>query len=356
MRMRRRQIPPGRIEQAVKWGILCNNKNNFDEDQQRELHKWVCKSEMNLVALIEVLTIDGRADAIELPERSIDPAGSMAVNSSDAAGHDTSPSPSCGGPVPPMLPPLPMSRRGLLGALVGTGGLVAAGAGVRVMIGMSEALRDGHVRRVSLDGAVMFVSRHTKFHIENTTSQQIVHISRGLIALHKRARSQRPVLLATPLGNVLVAAGEFVTLVEDTLIATVRSGRILFLDSAEPSEAGIVVDPGQRLTVRSGSTRVEPVAAVDVDSEFTWTDGVFFADNDRIGDVVTKLNRFSEVHIQPSPTVANMIVGHQRIVISRPREFVRAIVDEWDLVTHESDNRMLIFSAGETSARPRNSK
>lgn len=341
MRLRPKKMGSGPIGRALRWLIERNRQG--DGAQRADLHLQA-DDPMNIAAAIEVSVLDKRLDGLERPESSDERASSNVASSPDATSGKPPRSPS-GDMPPPIFSPWSPSRRAALRSL-GFGAVgVAVLADFRVLIGMSDFLRDGSVKRVSLDGALLHAPRNTLFQVVHTAGWQVIYLS-GLAVIQVFSVSQRPILVVTKLGQIVATSAQFEVLAEDMLDVSVRRGQVRVVPAGNDG-TDYLVGAGKRVLVRgAGSARVESIASAEVDRKFNWTSGQLSSEFERVGDVAKRLNRFNVLQLRPSREVASLAVGQYHGKVNEPYDFVE-LLEGRGLKTRRRGNDIFIFKSEE---------
>lgn len=110
-------------------------------------------------------------------------------------------------------------------------------------------------------------------------------------------------------------------------ITTVSEGevRVVAPAGADPI-TGTSVRTGEELRVAAGSSRAEPVIAVDAERTISWSAGWLEFKGETVGEAVSTFNRFSDVRIEiTQPELSSEQMKYYRFEIDQPLAFSIAI-------------------------------
>jgi transmembrane sensor len=202
------------------------------------------------------------------------------------------------------------------------------------------------VLQVSLRDGLMHAARHTAFGLHPNKQADTVFLHSGLAAFHLWRNAAAPTHVTTTLGEIFAAAARFYVLILDSLVEiTVAEGRVRVRSSLLNAEE-VVVNAGQKLTLRPGGVLVQPIGLTHAERGFAWTKGYFDFDGETLGEAAAAFNRFNDLQIVLTPKAAGLVVASSRSPLNNPERFVRRVAKELQLEVRLEGRRLQIFERG----------
>lgn len=232
-------------------------------------------------------------------------------------------------------------------------GLLAAGVIIQYSLKSSVATTVGEQRTLALDdGTRIELNTDTRLRVDYDQHQRTIILHSGE-AYFQVAHDHRPFVVLAGERKILALATTFTVRREEeqpsdeAVTVTLIEGRVAVApaNSDSPSDAGpnasaTVLNPGQRLRIRSHTrATIEPVS---IDKATGWMRGQLIFDHTPLREAAAELSRYNKVKIiVASPTAAEIPIGGV-FRISDSRSFARAVAASHDLkITSRGDELIL---------------
>ncbi|GFE83688.1 hypothetical protein GCM10011487_56880 [Steroidobacter agaridevorans] len=342
-----------RMEQAARWFILRRDDEIGGKLQRldwrrlwlrRAFRRW-CRDEENVAAYIRIAAAHAVIERWERGEHAAEAVVSNVVPLFEEDRRRTS----APQRVMPSVEPAPaqavMSRRRLAAALAGiaVGGI--AGAALTKVIGSrrEDVIASGHVLEVLLRDGVMHVARNSDYRLHPSSQAHIVHLLNGQAAFHLSPSMQSTTRVTAPLGDILAVAAEYAVLALDSLlVVTVVKGSVRVVSSLL-SASEVVVNAGQKLTLRRGEVSSGSIVQVDARRELGWMQGDFHFDGESFGEAASSFNRFNETQIILSPAIARLTVPTHQCALTDPERFIERFAGDFNLEIRRDGKLIRVF-------------
>lgn len=343
-----------RSEKAAHWFIWRLDRARGGEVQHGKLRQWVqrllfghwTRVDENREEYLAMAGVHAVLKRWDLDERKRESDTSNVVPLFDDERGCPRRSPEATPCAQESAPRIVMSRREMVAAALA--GVTIAGVGAAALTRVIGTRREdvvatGHVLRVSLRDGLMHAARHTAFGLHPNDQAHTVFLHSGLAGFHLWRNPATPTHVTTMLGELFAAAARFYVLVLDSLVEiTVAEGSVR-VRSSLLNAAEVVVNAGQKLTLRPGGVLVQPIGLTHAKRGFAWTEGYFDFDGETFGEAAAAFNRFNELQIVLTPKAAGLIVASSRSPLNDPERFVRRIAEGLQLEVHLEGQRIQVF-------------
>ncbi|MDG2520401.1 FecR domain-containing protein [Caulobacter segnis] len=174
----------------------------------------------------------------------------------------------------------------------------------------------GERRQIALeDGSSLWISGPARLDVSMSAKQRHVRLLEGEAAFDVRHDPARPFVIDVDQRRVTVLGTEFnIRRDPERMILTVRRGLVEVAPLGDPRRGAVRVPAGQRLVHETGATRAK-MAAADVEMAFAWREGRLVYRDDRLGSVISDLNRYlaTSVRLEDEALAARPFSGVVRL-------------------------------------------
>lgn len=185
----------------------------------------------------------------------------------------------------------------------------------------------GQVRHVDLrDGSSVQLDTRTSLAVAYDDSFRTIHLKEGEAFFSVFHDSTKPFIVYAGKYAVKAVGTAFSVRIQgdSRLDLTVTEGRVQVASLKAPATEGPVADltrmkdvtslvpvaAGQKLTLNDEEETVQRVEPARMEKELSWRDGMLVFDNDPLEEVVSKINRYSQVRIVISdPSIRGLKFG-----------------------------------------------
>lgn len=180
-------------------------------------------------------------------------------------------------------------------------------------IGEMHVIEPGEGSRISLN-------TDSRLAVEFDSAVRAVRLDRGEAYFDVDADDNRPFVVETDFGDVVVTGTAFLVRVEEAgLEVAVREGRVQLQNaSADPGEGRTPVamlSAGEVASVESdGSRRIEPIESERLVRKLGWRDGMLMFNGESLEEVVREVGRYTpiEINIEDQTLRTRRIGGYFR--------------------------------------------
>jgi len=205
-------------------------------------------------------------------------------------------------------------------------------------VGEMQVIEPGEGSRISLN-------TDSRLAVEFGATLRRVRLDRGEAYFDVAADDDRPFVVETDFGTVVVTGTAFLVRVEETgLEVTVREGHVELQGS--PADAGdgrvpvAVLTAGEVASVESnGSRRIEPIESARLVRKLGWRDGMLMFNGESLEEVVREVGRYTPIEIN---------IADQALRTRRIGGYFRAGEIEDLLATLESDFGIRVERLGDS--------
>ena len=313
------------IRHAVEWHQRLQF-GELDEASQREFSVWL-QTPAHVEELAHICTMDTLLQAVfkksvrrDLPKNVIDFDSYASVKW--AHPH----------PRPrPVQRPATTSRFDIKAKLAAAASVaVAAIATLWLTLGTTSALTTTAGRwdkQLLEDGTVVYVAPNTTLRFHFTDETRGVTLVRGEALFEVAKEPSRPFIVSTDEGTVRAVGTVFSTADRgDTVVVTVAEGKVAITARAVRDAVQPMVHAIADQQVVLSPTGVSTPVSVDADHELKWVRDWYQYKDERVGDVIARLNSLNEAQvIVNDPAVLLWRVNLPAFKPSQPEVFVRTI-------------------------------
>lgn len=202
------------------------------------------------------------------------------------------------------------------------------------------------------DGSTTTLNTATRIEVAFENRRRTITLRDGEASFQVAHDSLRPFVVQAGAMDIVAVGTEFdVRWTSDKLRVTVAEGvvRVLASSPGTALRREVELRPGQQL-IYDPARALLAVQQVDLDSARAWRDGRLVFDNMRLGDALAEINRYGGKPIAADADVAS------RLAISgafdtRPPAFARAVAQLYGLRLIETDDRLLLRAAPDSTGR-----
>lgn len=168
----------------------------------------------------------------------------------------------------------------------------------------------GERRQITLsDGSVLILNTDSAANIVYNKQQRAIELHQGEIHITTRPDSHdpaRPFMVITPVGRIVALGTQFsVYLSADSAQVSVGQHKVR-LEPAQAPQHSVILPAGMSSTLTAHSTTTATPVPEQHDA---WLDGMLYADNMRLDDLITSLARYKPGFLSCDPAIGGLRIS-----------------------------------------------